>query len=160
MSTPLVTKVPRTRPAKVRGWAYKSNVAREFDNRTPAIHHDFVRSAARLTVLLAAAMLLAWHGLLLATPHTHADHAVPQEEIACSASRPSSQNNHLHGSGRLLASHPCLACLAGSTVADAPGSGEVETAPVGDSPVAATPSDLRSRLHAHLPLLRGPPVTT
>jgi hypothetical protein len=127
---------------------------------TPAIHHDSVRLAARVIALLAAAILLAWHGLLLSTPHNHVEHAVPQEELACSASHPSSHNNHLHGSGQLMASHLCLACLAGSTVWEAPGVAQVEMAPVGDSMVAAAFLDLRSRLHTHIPLLRGPPVTT
>ena len=40
------------------------------------------------------------------------------------------------------------------------GAAQVEMAAVGDSTVAAAFSGLRSRLHTHLPLLRGPPVTT
>jgi hypothetical protein len=127
---------------------------------TPAIHHDSVKSAVRVTVLLAAAILLAWHGLLLSTPHNHADHAVPQEELACSASHPSSHTNHLHGSGRLLASHLCLACLAGSTVPDAPAAVTVNPVTDGHTAVVFAAIDLRSRIHTHLPLLRGPPLTT
>ena len=124
-----------------------------------AIHHDFMNSPARATILLVAATLLAWHGVLLSTPHNHADNAVPQEELACSASQPSSQTNHLHGSGRAVSSHPCLACLAGSTVADAPGIAEVESVAGGESCVVVVSTDLRARLQSHLPLLRGPPLT-
>jgi hypothetical protein len=93
-------------------------------------------------------------------PHHHVDNAVPQEEIACSVSGSASQVFHLHGSGRLLSPHPCLACLAGSTVAETPGVAEVEGAAVDGSIVAATSSDLRARLRSHLPLLRGPPATS
>ena len=111
-------------------------------------------------MLLVAAALLAWHGVLLATPHNHADNTVPQEELACSASHPRSQTDHLHGSGRLLAPHPCLACLAGTTVAVTPGIARVEGAVVDGSAGVAPVCDLRSRLHTQLPLLRGPPLTT
>lgn len=102
-------------------------------------------------------MLVVWHGVMLSTPHTHADAAVPQEELVCSASHPLSQTHHLHGSGRLLSPHPCLACLAGSTIADAPGTAGIGAASACDVLVAIAASDLRSRLHTHLPLLRGPP---
>jgi len=131
-----------------------------FDFRASAIHHESVNSPARATVFLVAAMLLTWHGVLGSIPHIHADNAVPQEEIACSASGSSSQTFHLHGSGRLLSPHVCLACLAGTTVADAPGTAEVEGAAIDRSTVAARSSDLRARLHSQLPLLRGPPVTS
>ena len=124
------------------------------------IHIEYVISLARATILLVAAMSLTWHGVLLATPHSHADNAVPQEELACSASHPSSQITHLHGSGHSVPPHPCLACLAGTTVADAMGLAEVEEAAVGESIIVVASSDLRSRLHTQLPLLRGPPLTT
>jgi len=103
-------------------------------------------------------MSLMWHGVLLSTPHHHVDSTVPQEVLACSASHPSSQAKHLHGSGQVLSPQPCLACLAGSTVAEAAETRDVETVPVVDSPVVAALSGLRSGHHAHLPLLRGPPV--
>ena len=105
-------------------------------------------------------MSLTWQGVLLSTPHTHANDAVSREELACSASRPTSQTNHLHGSGHSVTPHPCLACLAGTTVADALGLAEVEEAAVGETTIVAVCSDLRSRLHTRLPLLRGPPLTT
>ncbi len=107
-----------------------------------------------------AVTLLTWHGVLLSTPHNHADTAVPHEELVCSASHPSSQTNHLHGSGHLLSPHPCVACLVGSTVADTLGIAEIETATVSVPIFVVESSDLRSRLHSHLPLLRGPPLTT
>lgn len=132
----------------------------EFDIHRPTVHHESVKSPARVLVFLAAAMLLAWHGVLLSTPHNHADATVPQEMLACTASHPSSQTNHLHASGRLLAAHACLACLAGSTVAHPPGVDEVAAATVnGPSNAVAHPGP-RPQLHAHLPLLRGPPVAS
>jgi hypothetical protein len=111
-------------------------------------------------VLLVAAALLAWQGVLLATPHNHADNTVPQEELACSASYPSSQTNHLHGSGRLLSPHPCLACLAGTTVVDTFGISGIDGVVVDCSIVVPESTDLRARFHSRLPLLRGPPLTT
>ena len=127
---------------------------------TPEIHHGSVKSPVRTPVLLAAAMLLAWNGVVLSTPHTHADTAIPQEELACSASRPLSQTNHLHGSGHSVTHHLCLACLAGTTVADAMRLAEVEEAAVGESTRMTASSDLRSRLYIQLPFLRGPPTTS
>ena len=106
-----------------------------------------------------AATLLTWHGVLLSTPHNHGDNAVPREELACSASDPFSQANHLHGSGQPLSPHPCVACVVGSTVADSLGVAEIETAAVRVPIFVVTSSDLRSRLHSSLPLLRGPPLT-
>jgi hypothetical protein len=134
--------------------------SKEFDIHRPAVHHEPVKSSARVTVLLVAAMLLTWHGVLLSTPHNHADNTVPREMLNCSASRPSSQINHLHASGRLLTAHACLACLAGSTVAHAPGVQKVAVATVNGPSIAAAHPGLRPRLHTHLPLLRGPPVFT
>jgi len=118
-----------------------------------------VKSLARSTVLLVATTVLTWHGLLLSTPHTHGDNAVPREELACSASHPFSQTNHLHGSGQPLSPHPCVACFLGSAVADTLGVAEIETVAVGVPIFVVTSSDLRSRLHSSLPLLRGPPLT-
>lgn len=118
-----------------------------------------MKSLAKTAILLGAATLSTWHGVLLSTPHHHADGDVPQEEFACSASHPFSQTHHLHGSGLSVSPHPCLACLAGTTVVDALGLAEVEDAAVGESMDVAASSDLRSRLHTQLPLLRGPPPT-
>jgi hypothetical protein len=139
--------------------AHKSNAGRWFDIFKSATHHDFVRSPARTTVLLVAAVLLAWHGVLLATPHNHADTTVPQEVLACSASHSSSQTNHLHGSGRLLSPHPCLACLAGTTVIDTVGISGIGGVVDDQLIVVAASPDLRARFHTRLPPLRGPPLT-
>ena len=111
-------------------------------------------------MLLAAAALLALHGVLLATPHNHADTTVPQEELACSVSHPSSQTNHLHDSGRLLSPHPCLACVAGTTIVDVIGISGIDEAVADRLVIAASFTDLRSRVHTRLPPLRGPPLTT
>jgi len=118
-----------------------------------------VRSLARATVLLVSATSLTWHGVLLSEPHNHGDNAVPWEELACSASRPFSQNNHLHDSGELLSPHPCVACVVGSTVAETLGAAEIGTVALGVPIFVVTSSDFRSRLHSSLPLLRGPPLT-
>ena len=141
--------------------AQRSNASLQpFDFGAPAIHHETVKTAARASVLLVEATLLVWHGVMLSTPHNHADNAVPREELACSASHPSSQTSHLHGSGQAVSPHPCLACLAGSTVADAPGIAEVESVVGGESCVVDVSPDLRARFQSHLPLFRGPPLTT
>ncbi|MCW8984461.1 MAG: hypothetical protein OQK55_03895 [Thermoanaerobaculales bacterium] len=119
-----------------------------------------MRLLVRTTVLFVAAMSLAWHGVLLSTPHNHADNAVPQEELACSASHPTSQTYHLHVSGNSLTPHPCLACVFGSTVAEGPGITEISDSPAGTSFVTGVSTDLRARYQTQLPLLRGPPLTT
>jgi hypothetical protein len=116
-----------------------------------------VNLLARTTVLLVAAALLAWHGMLLAIPHNHADHAISQEQLYCSASHPSSDASHLHAKGQHLSPHPCIACLVGSTVVDAAGSDAFEgVADQGAAEVVAS-SDHRSRYRSHLPPHRGPP---
>jgi len=130
-----------------------------FDKRLLADHYEFVRLMARSTVLLVAAMSLTWHGVLLTTPHNHGDNAVPQEELVCSASHPSSQTNHLHGSGRILLPHPCMACVFGSTVGDAPGVAEINDSPNGTSVVTGVSTDLRACCQTDLPPPRGPPLT-
>jgi len=104
-------------------------------------------------------MSLTWHGVLLSTPHNHGDNAISQEELACSASRPLSQTNHLHGSGRMLLPHPCVACVFASTVADAPGIAEVNDSPAVTQAITSVFADLRARYQTQLPLLRGPPPT-
>ena len=124
------------------------------------MHHASVKSPVRIILLLVAAALVGWHGVVLSTPHNHADVAVPQEQLACSASHPSSQANHLHAAGRLLSPHPCLACLAGSTVTETPGIVGVDTLTPAGPAVATRSLDRRSRLYTSLPLLRGPPLIT
>ena len=111
-------------------------------------------------MVLVVAAMLTWHGVVLATPHNHADSSVPQEELVCSASHPSSQTSHIHGSGRLLSPHPCLACLAGTTVLDVIGISGIDGADIDQLVVTASATDLRPRFHALLPPLRGPPLTT
>jgi hypothetical protein len=116
-----------------------------------------VKLSVRVPFLLAVAMLVAWHGLLLSTPHSHAENAVPQEELVCSASHPSSQESHLHEAGQLLTPHTCLACLAGSNFAAMGGASIIEMTTVvsGASVVSAT--DCRFETLAHLADLRAPP---
>ena len=116
-----------------------------------------MRRQIRLPVLLAATVLVTWHGMLLSLPHTHSDPGVPQTEISCTVSQPGSPTLHLHGEGRVLDSHPCLACLAGSTAAIA--WQDVPVAPTAAAPatiVSARPG-CRFGIHAHLPNLRAPP---
>jgi hypothetical protein len=104
-------------------------------------------------------MSLTWHGVVLTTPHNHGDNAVSREELVCSASHPSSQTNHLHGAGRMLLPHPCVACVVASTVADAPGIAEFNESPVGAPVVHFVSTDIRAHDQTCLPLLRGPPLT-
>lgn len=131
-----------------------------FDISKAAPHHDFVKALARSIALLIAAALLTWHGVLLATPHSHADATVQQEELACSVSHPSSQAKHLHGTGRLLSPHPCLACLAGTTLANVIGISGVDRVVVSRLVGVTSSTDLRSRFQIQLPPPRGPPLTT
>jgi hypothetical protein len=159
-ATPVSKRFVSRAPEGYECPTHKSNAGKGFDISKAALHDDFVRSLARTSVLLVAAALLTWHGVLLATPHDHADSSVPQEELLCSASHPSSQSSHLHGSGRLLLPHPCLACLAGTTVVDMIGISGIAGADVDQLFVKATATDLRPSFQALLPPLRGPPQTT
>jgi hypothetical protein len=138
----------------------KSCTSSWFDICSPAIHDVGVTNPARTTALLVMAMLLAWQGIVLSIPHNHADSGVPQEQLLCSASNPSSEAVHLHAKGQQLSPHPCIACLAGSTVLDPFGAAEIEgVAANGETSIADAP-DHRSRLRTSLPRLRGPPLTT
>jgi hypothetical protein len=117
-----------------------------------------VNRQARVVLVLLTVALLPWLGLLQAVPHHHADATVSQEALACSASSPSSSEIHLHTAGHLLPFHPCLACLAAASHAAVPSLLKLVR---GDSTAqlpAERPHEVRSRSHAHLPLLRGPPV--
>ena len=109
-------------------------------------------------MLFAAAVLAAWQAVIVAAPHHHADDTVPQEELACSASHPLSQTSHLHASGVAMSPHRCLACLSGSTVAEAPKGVAVAAATDLGCHCDGATWILRSSLHIHLPLVRGPPL--
>jgi hypothetical protein len=112
----------------------------------------------RVSVLVLATLSLLWHGVMLTVPHDHADPTVPQEELACSASNPSSQTNHLHGAGHMLTPHPCVACLAGSNTADVSGTVVVKGVAIAPSSGVTVSVDRRSQIFSHLPLKRGPPL--
>ena len=137
-----------------------SKTLKRFDIDEPADHHHLVSFPARGPVSLVAAVLLAWHGVLLAMPHNHADAAVPQEELVCWASHPLSQTSHLHRSGRLLTPHPCLACLASTTVADTLDVSGIDGSMIGKCVVGAASTDLPAGPDFLHPPLRGPPLTT
>lgn len=107
---------------------------------------------------LTAAILVTWHGVILSVPHRHIDDGVPQEELACSASHSLSQTSHLHGAGIVLAPHSCLACIAGTSSAAAPGFGSLPTATTSISQPPVLPDVCRSQDFSCLPLLRGPPL--
>lgn len=145
-------------PAEGRALEHKSNILRGFDNRRSDVHHDPVNSVTRVTVLLVGAMLLSWQTVILAVPHNHSDNAVPQEELACSASHPLSPTSHLHGAGLVLSPHPCLACLAGSTVAEEPAAEELVAATSCEPVVGTSIGVHRPRHIARLPLSRAPPL--
>jgi hypothetical protein len=135
----------------------KTTDRRFFDFGSISVHHESVRSSARDMVLLFAALLVASQGVIVSIPHDHADGAVPQEELACSASHPSSETEHLHGSGRLLAPHACVACLAGSTAGESLGVVSIDGAPESGPCVVTDANEMRLRDRARLPFLRGPP---
>jgi hypothetical protein len=137
-----------------------SKAVHPIDIDTTADHHDFVSFPARGLLSLTAATLLAWHGVLLAMPHNHADAAVPQEELVCSASHPLSQTNHLHASGRLLTPHPCLACLASTTTADTLDVSGIDGPMIGQWIGGSASTTLPVGPDFSLPPLRGPPPRT
>ena len=129
----------------------------------PAVHHDPVKSAARQTMLLIGGHVVGVaRGLAVDSPHPRRQCRSPGGARLFGlrlvvADHPSAQ------SGRLLSPHACLACLAGSTVADAPGIAEVDrrgdrwidgcrqvlgsprAAPFPTSPVARSTRDLLNR---------------
>jgi hypothetical protein len=74
-------------------------------------------SRRRVRVAAIAALLVAWHGLLLSLPHTHHGERCKIDVARCSATQPGSSAFHLHGVVRELPHALCLACLVASTVA-------------------------------------------
>jgi hypothetical protein len=116
-----------------------------------------MRSGFKATLLLGAATLVLWHGVLLGVPHNHVDTAVPQEELACSASHSLSQTSHLHAAGHLLEYHACLACFAGTSGATAPGHAALTVRLPSIALLSISSSDCRSQIHPNLPPHRGPP---
>jgi len=110
------------------------------------------------SLLLIAALLVAWHGLILSLPHTHTiDPDVPRFAGHCSAAHPGSHVFHLHPESRRLPPHFCLACLVRSTVAAQAGS-EISLGPApAHSIAAAIPPSVVIDGHTALPNLRAPP---
>ncbi len=109
--------------------------------------------------ILVTAILVTWHGLLLGLPHTHADRSVPRYEAFCSADHPGTQPTHWHGTPRSAASHPCLACLVGSTLAAGDGKAPAasrDAASVCASSSLSVPAETAA-VHLRLPSLRAPP---
>jgi len=104
-----------------------------------------------------AAVLVAWHGILLSLPHTHAARDVPHYATVCTAAEPGSSAVHLHPSSSLIQPHGCLACL----VASAHGA----SVPAHNGVMAPRSAVVRTRratcrrfdTHLHLPSLRAPP---
>ena len=117
-----------------------------------------MRSGFKATLLLCAATLAVWHGVLLGVPHNHVDTEVPQEELACSASHSQSHTSHLHSAGHPLAPHHCFACLTGTSGATPPGLANRAVLMPSDVLPALPREDCRAEIHSHLPLLRGPPA--
>ena len=76
----------------------------------------------RFSLLVAAAFLVTWHGVILSLPHTHtAEPDVPRFDGYCSVAYPGSHQFHIHPEGHQLPPHFCLACLVRSTTATAGG---------------------------------------
>ena len=116
-----------------------------------------MRRGIALPALMVAAVLVVWHGVILSLPHTHADPNVPQEAISCTASQVGSQDFHLHQRGRAMAAHPCLACLAGSTIAEMPYAVPFMRDVATGTHLQSAWKIHRSGTHAHLPDPRAPP---
>jgi len=117
-----------------------------------------MRRDIALPVLVVAAVLVVWHGMILSLPHIHADPTVPQEVVSCSASLAGAQTAHLHRTGGYLPAHPCLACLAGSTFAVASSWTPLVDAGEAVADRATPHRSCRTTFHAYLPGLRAPPV--
>lgn len=111
----------------------------------------------RRTVPFLAAMLVAWHGMLLSLPHVHDEPGGREDVPRCAASRPGSFAVHLHDGGRTLPPRVCLSCLVGQTAATVSGWQPLP----GLRP--ASPIDFgepvlhRESIGLRLPLLRAPP---
>jgi hypothetical protein len=114
----------------------------------------------RITPLAIVATFVFWHALLQGVPHHHADTAVPQERMTCSASRPLSQEFHLHSAGEALDVHSCLACSAGSTAEFSDQADDAAHVPDLRASAEVGQPDCRSLHRAHLPLHRGPPAAS
>jgi hypothetical protein len=114
----------------------------------------------RIMPLAIVATLVFWHGLLQGVPHNHVDTAVPQERLTCSASRPLSQEFHLHSAGEALDVHSCLACSAGSTAAFSDPADGAARAPDFRTKVEVGQPDCRPLHRKHLPQHRGPPAAS
>lgn len=112
----------------------------------------------KMPVRIAVSCLVLWHGIMAGVPHHHADTAVPQERLACSASHPLSQESHLHDRGETLESHPCLACILGSVIASTPSPASAARVPEHPAVAAGGLPDFRSHHRVLLPLHRGPPA--
>ncbi len=116
-----------------------------------------MRRDIALPVLLAAMVLVVWHGMILSLPHTHGDRTAPEDIVSCSAAAAGAQTVHLHRAGRTLPAHPCLACLAGSTFAVTSSWAPFVDAGETVADRAAPHRSCRTTSHAHLPGLRAPP---
>jgi len=104
-----------------------------------------------------AAILVAWHGILLTLPHNHHEKGVPQYAEICTATHPGSQVVHLHPTPDLIPPHGCLACLV-SSVHGTPVSWHQSTeSAAGAVALPVRTTCRRSDTHRHLPSLRAPP---
>jgi hypothetical protein len=117
-----------------------------------------VSRMARVILIFLTMALLPWLGLVQALPHNHAGASVSQELSVCSTSGPNSTEVRLHHRGDLLPHHVCLACLASASHAAAPSQVKLDREEFAVRFPAERPHEGHSRSHAHLPLLRGPPV--
>ncbi|NOZ95759.1 MAG: hypothetical protein GXP47_13625 [Acidobacteria bacterium] len=104
-----------------------------------------------------AAVLVAWHGVLLSLPHTHGDRNVPRYAEVCTATHPGSMAVHLHPAPELIPPHGCLACLVssahGASIAAHRGVMAPRSLPVRTTRIICRRADT----YRHLPSLRAPP---
>jgi len=104
-----------------------------------------------------AAVLVAWHGILLSVPHSHGSKDIPRYAVVCTATQAGSSAVHLHPAPELMPSHGCLACLVasahGAPAAETQGTLVLRALPVRATRVICRRSDI----HRHLPSLRAPP---
>jgi hypothetical protein len=111
----------------------------------------------RMPILIAAACLLMWHGVLQAVPHAHGDDQLTQERLNCWASHPMSPEFHLHATGQTIHHQICLACLAGPNVVGVAGTTSLPIDAGSAAPIEMEGHFTGGQLHTDLPVSRGPP---
>ncbi len=108
--------------------------------------------------VVAAAFLVAWHGVLLAAPHTHGDRAVPRLAAVCLVAHPGSGQFHVHPLPPEVPPGGCLACLVAGTVSLHATAPQAASSGAGALPGAGRPALAAAAAPLGGPHLRAPPA--